>query len=206
MQNETLIRIPSRHGHAVSGDEARASLQRRTGAVSACLNAIPTDLPWKFLADLAPMLQPPILRELSAPPGEFALLKHLLAGIARGPDSTDPSVFARYVAAAMFYFLPHELPLTPAPSQLPLWIRVSYLKWSLAVPQRLHGSGEADLYAWWLEGWRKVIAVEMTDGRAWEGLPEYQPPRIRRLVEEQLALLPAPVGLTCGKEKTDKET
>ena len=185
------FRIPSRHGHATSGDEARALLQRRSDVVSACLSALPTDLPWKFLAELAPMLQPPILRELSAPPGEVPLLNELLADIARGLDPTHPAAFAKYLAAAMFYFLPHELPLTPAPSQLPLWIRLPYLKWSLALPQCFHAPAEADRYARWLEEWRKVLAVEFADGRGLEDLQEYQHSRMRRLVAEQLDLLPA---------------
>jgi len=185
------FRIPSRHGHAVSGDEARAPLQLRLDAVSACLNALPTDLPWKFLAELAPMLQPPTLRELSAPAGEVPLLNELLAGIARGLDPAHPLAFGKYLAAAMFYFLPHELPLTPAPSQLPPWIRVPYLKWSLALPQCFHESGEADRYARWLEQWLKVLATEFADGRGLVDLPEYQHSRMRRLVTQQLNLLPA---------------
>jgi hypothetical protein len=185
------FRIPSRHGDATSGDEARASLQVRVDAVSACLNALPADLPWKFLAELAPMLQPPILRELSAPPGEVPLLNELLAGIARGLDPANPAVLPKYLAAAMFYFLPHELPLTPAPSQLPLWLRVPYLKWSLALPQCFHESDDADRHARWLEEWLKVLAVEFVDGRGLEDLPEYQHRRMRRLVAQQLNLLPA---------------
>jgi hypothetical protein len=189
--HDAPFRIPSRHGHGPSGDEAQASLQRRFEAVSACLNALPTDLPWKFLAELAPMLQPPILRELSAPPGEVPLLNELLAGIARGLDPTDPAAFPKYLAAAMFYFLPHELPLTPALSQLPVWIRVPYLKWSLAVPQAFQESAEADRHARWLEEWLKVLAVEFADGRGLEDLPEYQHRHMRRLVAQQLNLSPA---------------
>jgi hypothetical protein len=183
--------IPSRHGHATFGDEARALLHRRIEAVSACLNALPTDLPWKFLAEFAPMLQPPTLRELSAPPGEVPLLNEFLAGIARGLDPTHPAAFAKYLAAAMFCFLPHELPLTPAPSQLPRWIRVPYLKWSLALPQCFHEPGEADRYARWLEKWLKVLAVEFAGGRGLQDLPEYQHPHMRRLAAQQLDLLPA---------------
>ena len=184
------FRIPSRHGHATCRGEALASLQVRVDAVSACLNALPSDLPWKFLAELAPMLQPPVLRELSAPPGEVPLLNELLAGIARGLDPTDPAAFPKYLAAAMFYFLPHELPLTPAPSRLPLWLRVPYLKWTLAFPQSFHESGDADLHARWLEGWIKALAVEFADGRELEALPVYQHRHMRRLVAQQLELLP----------------
>jgi hypothetical protein len=159
--------------------------------VSACLNALPTDLPWIFLAEIAPMLEPPILRELAAPPGEVPHLNELLAGIACGPHPTDPAAFAKYLAAAMFYFLPHELPLTPPPSQLSLWIRVPYLRWSLAPPQCFHESGEADRYARWLEEWLKVLAVEFADWGGLEELPEYQRPRVRQLVAQQLDLLQA---------------
>lgn len=149
------------------------------------------DLPWKFLGELAPMLQPPALRELSAPPTEIPLLNEILAGIAGGLDPADPPAFPRCLAAAMFYFLPHELPLTPAPSQLPLWIRVPYLTWSLALPQCFHEPGEADLYGGWLEKWLQVLAIELADTRWMEDLPQYQHSRMRRQVEQQLGLLPS---------------
>lgn len=189
--NDASFRIPFRHGHAPSGDEARASLQRRFQAVSACLNAHPIDLPWKFLAELAPMLQPPILRELAAPLDELPLLSEILAGLARGVDPANAAEFTKYLAAAMFYFLPHELPLSPAPSQLPLWIRVPYLKWTLTLPQCLQQSGDVDLSARWLEEWLKILAVEFSGGRGLENLPEYQHSRMRRQMAQQLDLLPA---------------
>ncbi|HSU68798.1 MAG TPA: hypothetical protein VLJ39_18095 [Tepidisphaeraceae bacterium] len=118
------------------------------------------------------------------------MLNELLAGISRGIDPADPSDFARYLGAAMFYFLPHELPLTPVPSQLPLWVRVPYLKWSLAVPQCFRESSEADLHARWLEGWLKTLTTELGDGRGWEDMPEYQRPRLRRLVAPHLGPVP----------------
>lgn len=189
--HDSPFRIPPRHGHASSGEEARASLQRRYDAVSACLNAVPTDLPWKFLAELAPMLQPPLLRELAAPPGEVPLLSEILAGMARGVDPANVAEFTKYLAAAMFYFLPHELPLTPAPSQLPLWIRIPYLKWTLTLPQCFQESGEAELHARWLEAWLKVLDLEFSAGRGLEELPEYQHSRMRRQMAQQLDLLPA---------------
>ena len=86
-------------------DDLQAPLQRRFAAVLACLNALPTDLPWKFLAELAPMLQPPTLRELAAPPAELPVLSEILAGLARGVDPANAAEFTKYLAAAMFYFL-----------------------------------------------------------------------------------------------------
>jgi hypothetical protein len=178
--HDELFRIPSRHGHAMPSDEARAPLQRRFEAASACMYALSGDLPWKFLAELAPMLQLSCLGELSAPPDEIPFLHEILAGIARGLDDPDRVGFSRCVAAAMFYFYPHELPQTPPPSRLPLWIRLPYLRWSLALPQNLHELGEADGHARWLEEWLKTLAVDLADGRGFEDLPEYQRPRIRR--------------------------
>lgn len=176
--------IPPRHGSATSGKEAPALLKRRFEAASACLKAHPTDLPWKFLAELAPMLQPPTIRELPAPLDEIPLLRKLFEGMARHGDSLEPVSFARYLAGAMFYFLPHELPLTPWPSHLPLWIRVAYFQWSMARPQCFEGPVEADLYSRWLDRWLKGLAVEFLDGKGWEDLPEYQHFRMRRLMEE----------------------
>jgi hypothetical protein len=178
------FRIPVHHGHATLDDATRAALRRRFEAASVCLIASPIHLPWKFLAELAPMLHPPSLRELPAPPAETPFLNQIFAGLARGIDPESSPEFARHLAAAMFYFFPHELPLTPAPSQLPLWIRVPYLKWSLARPQCFHNFSEAFLYDRWLEEFRKVIAGEFAEGGGLEDLPEYQRPRLRRLVEQ----------------------
>lgn len=182
-------RISSAHGSAPSDDETRAWLQRRSDAVSACLNARPTDLPWKFLAELAPMLQQPLLSGLRALPAEIPLRSELRAGIARGTDPSNPLQFVRYLAAAMFHFLPHELPQTPPPSHLVLWIRVPYLKWSLAVPQHFCQVEEADRYARWLEEWLEALAIEFGDGRGLEDVPEYQRPRLRRLVAQHVMQL-----------------
>jgi hypothetical protein len=132
--------------------------------------------------------QPPSLRDLPAPPGEIPFLNQLLAGLARGIDSENPAEFAAYLAAAMFYFLPHELPPTPAPAQLPLWIRVPYLKWSLARPQCFHEPGESSRYDRWLDEFLQVIAREFAEGGGLEDLPEYQRPRLRRLVEQSGSL------------------
>jgi hypothetical protein len=182
--HDEVIRIPSRHGRVTLDDDARALLQRRADAVAACLHALPIDLPWKFLAELAPLLQPPAIREVPAPPEEIPLIRDLLVRIAAGPDRSDPGAFPRSLAVAMFYFLPHELPQTPPPSQLPLWIRVPYVKWSLARLQCCLGPAEADRHARWLADWRNVLAGEFIEGRGMEDVPEYQRPRMRRLVEQ----------------------
>lgn len=179
--------VPSRHGNESALDEKAAFLKQRYLAARGCLDALPSDLPWKFLAEFAPMLRLPVLAELSAPPGDLPLLNELLAGLAHGPSNSQ--TFARYLAAAMFYCLPHELPITPPPSQLPLWIRIPYLKWSLALPQSPQETGAADRYARWLEGWLELLIVEFTQEGLAEDLPEYQRPRLRRLVAGQLELL-----------------
>lgn len=182
--HDPAIQIPSRHGQVTLDTGARALLQRRADAVSACLHALPIDLPWKFLAELAPLLESPTIREVPAPPDETPLLRDLLARIAAGPDHSDLTAFPRSLAGAMFYCLPHELPQTPPPSQLPLWIRVPYVKWSLARPQCRLDAEEADRYARWLADWRKLLAFEVIEGHGLDDVPEYQRPRMRRLVEQ----------------------
>lgn len=187
MDNQT-VQVPMGNGHAPA-EEARPDLRRRYDAASACLNAHPTDLPWLFLAEFAPMLQTPALRETPASEHERGLVDEVLRGLAKGLDQADPTAFARRLAAAMFYFAPHELPPIPPPSRLPVWLRVAYLNWSLALPSHAGHGGSTERYLRWLDGWLQVLAIEFERGACLEDLPPYQRQRFRRLLTHHLILI-----------------